>query len=210
MQQLGASDPKHKRIYISSVPFNIIGMLAEKGTSGTGKNQDDIIFVPMSAAKMRLIGSPSPVNRESVNYILLKVISDEEMTAATGAAESLLKQRHRLEADGDDDFEVINPAALMAAQRAAATTIAWLLAAIASVSLLVGGISIMNIMLVSVTERTREIGLRLALGARRDNHQFVTEAVSLCLLGGMHGDRCWHYRGLDGRKTNRLANFLGA
>jgi putative ABC transport system permease protein len=101
----------------------------------------------------------------------------------------LLRQRHRIGPDADGDFQVNNPAAAMAAQRASTTTIAWLLAAIASVSLVVGGISIMNIMLVSVTERTREIGLRLAVGARRRDirNQFLTEAVTLCVLGGLIG-----------------------
>jgi putative ABC transport system permease protein len=172
-----------------SVPFSIIGVLAEKGSTPTGGNQDDSVFVPLSTAKVRLLGSGSQIERESVTYILVKVGSDEGMAAATAAIEALLKQRHRLDVDRKNDFEVINPAAVMAAQRASATTIAWLFAAIASVSLVVGGISIMNIMLVSVTERTREIGLRLAIGARRRDirNQFLTEAVSLCLLGGAIG-----------------------
>ena len=188
-QPLGANNAKGQQSRTSSVPFDVIGVLAEKGSSGMGNNQDDIIFVPISTAKMRLMGSPSQVNRHSVAYILVKVVSDEEMAAATEATEALLKQRHRLGADRENDFEVMNPAAIMATKRAAATTIAWLLAAVASVSLVVGGISIMNIMLVSVTERTREIGLRLAVGARRRDirNQFLTESVSLCLLGGVVG-----------------------
>jgi putative ABC transport system permease protein len=111
------------------------------------------------------------------------------MAVAQMQIEALLRQRHRIGSDGESDFQVSNPAAAMAAQRASTTTIAWLLAAISSVSLLVGGISIMNIMLVSVTERTREIGLRLAVGARRRDirNQFLTEAVTLCILGGCPG-----------------------
>jgi putative ABC transport system permease protein len=164
-------------------------VLAEKGSSGAGKNQDDIVFVPISTAKLRLMGSPSQVNRDSVAYILVKAVSDEAMAAAEGATEALLKQRHQIGVDRENDFEVINPAEIMATQQAATNTFAWLLAAIASVALVVGGISIMNIMLVSVTERTREIGLRLAVGARRRDirNQFLTEAVSLCLLGGVVG-----------------------
>ena len=182
-------DPVGGEIRISSVPFEIIGVLAEKGPSGSGQNQDDIIFVPISSAKLRLMGSASAVNREAVAYILVKAVSDEAMRPATAQIESLLRQRHRIPPDGDNDFQVHNPAAAMAAQRASTTTIAWLLAAIASVSLIVGGISIMNIMLVSVTERTREIGLRLAVGARRRDirNQFLTEAVALCVLGGIIG-----------------------
>jgi putative ABC transport system permease protein len=184
-----ANSSKRQQSRISSVPFNIIGVLAEKGSSGTGNDQDDIVFVPISTAKMRLMGSPSQVNWDSVAYILVKVVSDEAMAATTGATEALLKQRHQIGVDRENDFEVVNPAAIMATQQVAAKTFTWLLAAIASVSLVVGGISIMNIMLVSVTERTREIGLRLAVGARRRDirNQFLTEAVSLCLLGGVIG-----------------------
>jgi putative ABC transport system permease protein len=183
---------KQKDISASSVPFEVIGVLAEKGSSGAGQNQDDVVFVPLSTAKVRLMGSGSQVNREALAYILVKVVSDEATSAATEAIEMLLRQRHRLGADRENDFEVINPAAIMAAQRASTTTIAWLLAAVASISLVVGGISIMNIMLVSVTERTREIGLRLAVGARRKDiqNQFLTEAVGLCLLGGVIGVGC--------------------
>jgi putative ABC transport system permease protein len=185
-----ANTSKRQQSRISSVPFNVIGVLAEKGSSGTGKNQDDIVFVPISTAKLRLMGSPSQVNRDSVAYILVKAVSDEgAMAAAEDATEALLKQRHQIGVDRENDFEVINPAEIMATQQAATNTFAWLLAAIASVALVVGGISIMNIMLVSVTERTREIGLRLAVGARRRDirNQFLTEAVSLCLLGGVIG-----------------------
>jgi putative ABC transport system permease protein len=129
------------------------------------------------------------VNREAVGYILVKVTSDGSMQSATDQIDSLLRQRHKVQPDADSDFQVSDPAAMMAAQRASTTTIAWLLAIIASVSLIVGGISIMNIMLVSVTERTREIGLRLAVGARRRDirTQFLTEAVVLCVLGGIIG-----------------------
>jgi putative ABC transport system permease protein len=188
-QLFGTDDPIGAQIRISSVPFDVIGILAEKGQSGAGQDQDDIIFVPISTAKLRLMGGASEVNREAVAYILVKAVSDDAMAAAKAQIEALLRQRHRLGVDREDDFQVNDPAAAMAAQRASTTTLAWLLAAIASVSLVVGGISIMNIMLVSVTERKREIGLRLAVGARRRDirNQFLTEAVVLCLLGGLVG-----------------------
>jgi putative ABC transport system permease protein len=182
-------DPVGREIRVSGVPFEVIGVLTEKGPSGSNQDQDDIIFVPISTAKLRLGGSASKVNRDSVAYILVKAVSDEAMTSAEREIELLLRQRHRTNRDAESDFQISDPASIMAAQRASTTTISWLLAAIASVSLLVGGISIMNIMLVSVSERTREIGLRLAVGARRrDIHtQFLTEAVTLCALGGLMG-----------------------
>lgn len=188
-QLFGEADPMGGEVRILNVPFEVIGVLAAKGPSGTGQNQDDVVFVPISTAKLRLMGSASNVTREAVAYILVKVVSDEAIDTAEAQIKSLLRQRHRLSPDQEDDFRVTNPAAAMAAQRAATKTIAWLLAAIASVSLLVGGVSIMNIMLVSVTERTREIGLRLAVGARKCDvrNQFVMEALTLCLFGGVIG-----------------------
>jgi len=177
------------QLRIASVPFEVIGVLAEKGLSGFGQNQDDIIFVPIATARLRLPRSAGEVNRQAVDYILIKTISDDAMDGARAQIEALLRQRHRLTPNAENDFQVNNPAAAMAVQRASTTTIAWLLAGIASVSLVVGGISIMNIMLVSVSERTREIGLRMAVGARRRDirDQFLTEAVTLCALGGLIG-----------------------
>jgi len=167
----------------------VIGVLAEKGASGFGQNQDDVVFVPISTARLRLIGTSGEVTRDSVAYILIKAISDDALGPVTAQIDALLRQRHRLGSEAESDFQVNNPAAAMAARRASTRTIAWLLAAIASVSLVVGGISIMNIMLVSVTERTREIGLRIALGARQRDirNQFLTEAVTLCAVGGLLG-----------------------
>jgi putative ABC transport system permease protein len=188
-QLFGSKDPLRQQIRIARVPFTVIGTLAAKGSSGLGNDQDDIVFVPISTARVRLMGSANQVNPDSVAYILVKVGADQSMDDAMGAIEALLKQRHRIEAGHENDFEISSPAAAMTMQRSASGTIAWLLAAIASVSLIVGGISIMNIMLVSVSERTREIGLRISVGARRRDirAQFIAEAVSLCLVGGIIG-----------------------
>lgn len=182
-------NPPGQRIRVADVPMTVVGVLSSKGLSATGQDQDDRIFVPITTAKLRLMGGAHEINREAVAYILVKVTSAQAMEAAERQIASLLRQRHRLPADSEDDFKVRNPAAAMAAQRAATRTLTFLLAAVASVSLIVGGISIMNIMLVSVTERTREIGLRLAVGARRRDirNQFLLEAVTLCVLGGLLG-----------------------
>ncbi len=185
----GEADPLGRLIRIADVPITVVGVLSRKGASGSGRDQDDVIFVPISTAKLRLIGSAHEINREAVAYILIKVANARAVDMAAHQIASLLRERHRLPTDAEDDFQVRNPAAAMAAQHAAARTLTFLLTVVASVSLIVGGISIMNIMLVSVTERTREIGLRLAVGARRRDirNQFLLEAITLCVLGGLLG-----------------------
>ncbi len=183
-------DPVGQTIRIANVPIAIAGVLAKKGASGMGRDQDNVVFVPISTAKLRLFGEIRAVNPGAVDSILVKVTSSDAMATVERQIGALLRDRHRLFGKaGKDDFQVRNPAAAMAAQTESTRTLTFLLAAIASVSLIVGGISIMNIMLVSVTERTREIGLRLAVGARRRDirNQFLVEAVSLCVLGGMLG-----------------------
>ena len=183
------TNPVGRIIRIADVPITVVGVLARKGPSGTGRDQDDIIFLPLSTAKLRLMGGAHEINRDAVAYILIKVMNTSAMAPAEHQIVALLRQRHRRQSDAKDDFRVRNPAAAMAAQRAATGTLTFLLAAVASISLLVGGISIMNIMLVSVTERTREIGLRLAVGARRRDirSQFLVEALTLCVVGGILG-----------------------
>jgi putative ABC transport system permease protein len=175
-------------IRIAKVPFRVVGVLAVKGTSG-GKDADDVIFVPISTAKLRLFGSANPIKFGSVKYILVKFSDAAAMPIVEKEIEGLLRDRHRLSQRTPDDFRVVSPAVALEAQHKAARTLSFLLAAIASVSMIVGGVSIMNIMLVSVTERTREIGLRLALGARRRDirRQFLAEAVALSLVGGIAG-----------------------
>jgi putative ABC transport system permease protein len=177
-------DPIGAQIRIMKVPLEVVGVLDRKGPA-----QDDVAFVPLTTAKLRFLGSASNINRDSVAYIIAKVAADGQMAGARSEIEGLLRQRHRIPAGQEDDFKVQDPAAAMEAQQGAIRTVALLLVAIASVSLLVGGISIMNVMIVSVTERTREIGIRRALGGRmRDIRlQFLCEALVLCLLGGAIG-----------------------
>jgi putative ABC transport system permease protein len=177
-------------VRIANVPFTVIGVLGEKGqASASGRDQDDVALVPLTAAQLRVLGARSQVSRRAIDFIMVKARSTEAMAPVQQQIEQLLRQRHDLPPDAEDDFQVREPAAAMEAQAAAARSVTLFLAAVASVSLVVGGISIMNIMLVSVTERTREIGLRQAVGARRRDirNQFLIEAIMLCLLGGVAG-----------------------
>jgi putative ABC transport system permease protein len=177
-------------VRIANVPFTVIGVLGEKGqASASGRDQDDVALVPLTAAQLRVLGARSQVSRRAVDFIMVKATSTEAMVPVQQHIEQLLRQRHDIPPDAEDDFQVREPAAAMEAQAAAARSVTLFLAAVASVSLVVGGISIMNIMLVSVTERTREIGLRQAVGARRRDirNQFLIEALMLCLLGGLAG-----------------------
>jgi putative ABC transport system permease protein len=177
-------DPIRAQIRIMNVPLEVVGVLDHKGPA-----QDDVVFVPLTTAKLRFLGSTSGINRDCIAYILAKAGSDDQLTGAKAEIEGLLRQRHRIVSGQEDDFKVQDPAAAMEAQQGAVRTVALLLVAIASVSLLVGGISIMNVMIVSVTERTREIGIRRAIGGRmRDIRlQFLCEALVLCLIGGTIG-----------------------
>jgi putative ABC transport system permease protein len=148
-----------------------------------------MVFVPFSTARLRLGAAAPGVTPDTVTYILAKAAAADLVAEARVGIDGLLRQRHRVAPGGPAGLRVTDPAAAMAAQHGSAKTIGWLLAAIASVSLVVGGIGIMNIMLISVTERTREIGLRLALGARRVDvaRLFLIEALLICLIGGALG-----------------------
>ncbi len=180
-------DPVGRVIRIAAAPLKVVGVLAEKGASAAS-NQDDVAFVPMATAKNRLIGGAGG-DRNTVEYILASAVSAEAIGEATNEIDSLMRQRHRIEPDEEKEFTVSTAASIVAAQEASTRTVSTLLAAVACVSLIVGGIGIMNIMLVSVTERTREIGLRLAIGAtpRDIRSQFLVEAVALCTGGGAVG-----------------------
>jgi len=180
----GDEDPLGEIVRIGNAPFKVIGVLKTKGMSASGSDQDDNIMVPYTTAMRRLIGKQTGLRRINVQAVEAGAL-DQVKDQIT----DLLRQRHRLESGKDDDFTVRTQDELAEAATATARTMTLLLAAIASVSLVVGGIGIMNIMLVSVIERTREIGLRMAVGARSRDilRQFLVEAFTLSSLGGLIG-----------------------
>jgi len=182
----GNDDPVNKTVRIKKVPFVVIGVLESKGQSMLGQDQDDIVFVPVSSAQRNLFGRWFP---GTVRSIMVKARSTEDLDRAEQQIKDLLRQRHRIGAGQEDDFTVRNLTQMMQMAEQASRVMALLLAAIAGVSLLVGGIGIMNIMLVSVTERTREIGIRMAVGAKTWDIrlQFIIEAMILSLIGGLIG-----------------------
>ena len=180
-------DPIGREVRIKNVPFRVIGMLAKKGQSTAGQDQDDALIVPLNAGR-RVLGSNQAKSR-SVAAVLVKVRDGESMAQTTEDAESLLRQRHRVLPLQDNDFVIRNLSVIAEAREAGARTLSLLLASVALVSLVTGGIGILNIMLVSVTERTKEIGIRMAVGAKRRDIllQFLFEAAALSVLGGVVG-----------------------
>jgi putative ABC transport system permease protein len=182
------TDPVGQIVRIKKVPFTVLGVLSPKGQSPGGQDQDDIILLPISTAKKKVLGV-SQANARAVGAIVVQARGPMMMKEAEAQIVALLRQRHRLQPGQEDDFNVRNLAEVFAAQEGSARVMSILLGAIASVSLIVGGIGIMNIMLVSVTERTREIGLRLAVGARTRDilTQFLVEAITLSIIGGLIG-----------------------
>jgi putative ABC transport system permease protein len=184
----GTTDPIGQIVRVLNTPFTVVGLLKPKGTSAAGQDQDDVVFVPLAAAMTRLIGGANKVNHDAVDYILAGARSSELMAPAVEDIGDLLRHRHQRVGRGDD-FTVTTAAAALAAAQSSTRTVALLLGSVAAISLIVGGISIMNIMLVCVTERTSEIGLRLAIGARpRDiRRQFMVEAAALSTAGGLVG-----------------------
>ncbi|MGH8633773.1 MAG: ABC transporter permease [Burkholderiales bacterium] len=182
------TDPVGQAIRIRKVPFTVIGVLERKGQSLMGQDQDDVILMPITTARKRVLGQTQAKVR-NVGQISIKVRDGVDMSEAENLIKSLLRQRHRLQGHQDDDFWVRNLSEVLQTQEQSSRIMTLLLAAVASVSLLVGGIGIMNIMLVSVTERTREIGIRMAIGATEEDvqSQFLIEAVVLSLIGGAVG-----------------------
>ncbi len=180
------SDPVGRMIRIDHVPFEVIGVAGSKGQTGHGRDQDDLVFVPARTFRMRLQGG---LGQYLDGSVFVSAVSQEATSMAEREISALLRERHRVRPGMDDEFTVRNLSDIADARQEGAQTMSLLLAGIALVSLVVGGIGIMNIMLVSVTERTREIGLRMAVGARPRNimAQFLTESVALSLVGGLLG-----------------------
>jgi putative ABC transport system permease protein len=187
-QLFGEDNPVGQVVRIRGIPFEIIGLMESKGQSSQGQDQDDVIFVPLTTGRNRLFGEPRG-RIARVGTIMIKAQDGSDTQEVESRITELLRQRHRIQTGMENDFQVRNLTEILKTQEAASKVMSMLLAAVASVSLLVGGIGIMNIMLVSVTERTREIGLRLAVGARgRDiMMQFLVEAMTLATLGGAIG-----------------------
>lgn len=195
-------DPVGATIRLKNIPFRVVGALASKGIDTRGSDQDDVVFVPFSTAERKLIGTRF---LGAIGAGFLSAESPEQMGAVTAEAKRLLRQRHKLRPDQDDDFTVRNQLDTAKIQEGTSESMKLLLLAVASISLLVGGIGIMNILLVSVTERTREIGIRMAVGAKRWHIllQFMVEAVVLSAIGGLIGV------GLGVASAEAASNFAG-
>ena len=185
----GDQDPVDQTVRVRGIPMKVLGVLATKGQNSMGQDQDDVIMVPISTLRNRLWGGDASSKLKRVGAISVKVREGQDMKAVEESVKDLLRQRFKVQPGGDDPFQIRNLTEILQAQEESSRVMTLLLAAVAGISLLIGGIGIMNIMLVSVTERTREIGLRMAVGARgRDIlAQFLIEATTLSLIGGAVG-----------------------
>ena len=182
----GDVDPLGKTIRVKGIPFQVIGVLVSRGQSGMGQDQDDAVYIPITTAQKKVVGITFP---DQVRMIMLQAVDSKSTYTSQDEIKQLLRQRHNLGANKDDDFVIMNLTQMMEMMESSTKIMTILLGAIASISLLVGGIGIMNIMLVSVTERTREIGIRMAIGAKAWDirWQFLMESLVLSLIGGLVG-----------------------
>ena len=182
----GDVDPLGKNIRIKGIPFQVIGVLVKRGQSGMGMDQDDVVYIPITTAQKKVMGIKFP---DQVKMIMLQAVDAESTYTSQDEITQLLRQRHNLGANKENDFVIRNLTQMMEMMENSTKIMTILLGSIAGISLLVGGIGIMNIMLVSVTERTREIGIRMAIGAKSWDirWQFLTEALVLSLIGGLVG-----------------------
>jgi putative ABC transport system permease protein len=182
----GALDPVGKIIRIKKIPFTVVGLLDRKGQSPNGQDQDDVIYVPLSTAQRKVLGSQFP---NTVGAMMIQARDADVLSKAQDEVTALLNQRHRVGPSKEADYTIRNLSEILAVSEQSSKVMSMLLGAVASISLVVGGIGIMNIMLVSVTERTREIGIRIAIGAKKRDImlQFLTEAVLLTTCGGIIG-----------------------
>ena len=187
-QLFGDADPLDQVIRVKKVPVTVIGLLEKKGQNSMGQDQDDVVVVPISTYRNRIQGG-SAGKLKRIGSISVKVREGQSMQAAEDSIKELLRQRLKVQPGAEDSFSIRNLTEILQAQEASSRIMTLLLAAVAGISLIIGGIGIMNIMLVSVTERTREIGLRMAVGARGKDilAQFLIEAVTLSLIGGAIG-----------------------
>ncbi|MDR7307670.1 ABC transporter permease [Rhodoferax saidenbachensis] len=185
----GEQDPVEQVMRVRNIPITVIGVLAPKGQNSMGQDQDDVVMIPLGTLRNRIWGGDATSRLKRVGAISVKVHEGQDMKPVEDSIKDLLRQRFKVQEGGDDPFVVRNLTEILQAQEESSRVMTLLLAAVAGISLVIGGIGIMNIMLVSVTERTREIGLRMAVGARgRDIlAQFLIEAVTLSVLGGAIG-----------------------
>ncbi len=185
----GEQDPVDQVVRVRGVPMKIIGVLAKKGQNSMGQDQDDALMIPISTLRNRIWGGDATSRLKRVGSIMVKVREGQSMKGVEDSVKDLLRQRFKVPVGIDDPFQVRNLTEILQAQEESSRIMTLLLAAVAGISLIIGGIGIMNIMLVSVTERTREIGLRMAVGARGKDilAQFLIEAVTLSLIGGALG-----------------------
>lgn len=185
----GSSNPVGQMVRVLNTPMRVVGVLRSKGASASGRDQDDILFIPYRTALIRLPGVNRIFQPEPVSYILVQLVSNQWADTVQNRIDAALQLRHDVPDGVSSGFRIQNPQAVLETQRQTTQTITWLLASMALITLLMGGVSIMNVLLVSVTERRREIGLRRAVGARKKDiaRLFLTESLLICVIASVMG-----------------------